>query len=83
MSPNTTAFEGKRGQSVEGFPEVFAEAMRKAEAKEIINGKELDALTDKYLKDQSFRRTIGPGMEVYADWGYPEALFDLQIDLDF
>ena len=88
MSPNTTVSRANAANRWKAFPSVrgsYAEQVNLecGKPKPTKHEKDPDELTEKYLKDQSFRGTIGPGMEVYADWGYPDALFDLQIDLDF
>lgn len=67
-------FEGRCGPSVDdGLPEVFKNAGEDEEWN----------LYKRYDEDASFRKTIGPNITLWAEYGDPTTLCGLQIDLDF
>eukprot|EP00986_Skeletonema_menzelii_P005066 scaffold1783_cov163-Skeletonema_menzelii.AAC.2 len=67
------AFEGKCGPSVEGLQDSL-----KNVAEDVY-----DTLTERYLDDPSFQKSIGTNLPLYFDYGLPESLSGLQLDIDF
>ncbi len=69
----TSLFEGKCGPSVDEEPEPFQN----------ISDDEHFELLKRYEKDLLFRKSIGPNIPLWAEYGHSFALSGLQIDLDF